>query len=63
MREARHGNGVCALFASGQGDVEDSSCDGGVFKEELVEVAHAKEQDSVLGALLFGVNILLKHRR
>ena len=58
--DAAHGNG--ALFvAGGEGDLEFAGGDDGVIVEELVEVAHAEEDEGV-GVLALGSHELLHDR-
>ena len=60
MRKAGHGDGVVALFAAGQGEVQHAGGRLGVVVEHLVEVAHAKQQQR-LGTRPLRFLILLHH--
>ena len=58
--EAGHGDGVVALVAAGQGQVEHAGGGLGVVVEHLVEVAHAEQQQGV-GARPLRLLVLLHH--
>ena len=47
MGKAGHGDGVLALFAAGQGQVQHAGGRLGVVVEHLVEVAHPKQQQRI----------------
>ena len=61
-RHAGHGHGVDPLGAGGQGDPQLLGRHLGVLSEQLVEVAHAEEQEGVR-LLLLGPPELLHHGR
>ena len=58
--KAGHGDGVFALFAAGQREVEHAGGRLGVVVEHLVEVAHAKQQERI-GTRPFRFLVLLHH--
>jgi hypothetical protein len=61
--DAGHGDGLFGVFiAGGEGDFEFAGGDDGVVHEELVEVAHAEEEQGA-GHLLFDAVILPHERR
>ena len=60
MGEAGHGDRVLALVAAGERETQLAGGRLGVFKEQLVEVSHAEQQQGVAGGAL-GVLILLHH--
>ena len=62
VRKARHRDRVLALFAAGQGEIHQACGRLRVVVEELVEIAHAKQQQC-LGARLLGFQVLLHHGR
>ena len=61
MREPRHRDRVLALVAAGERQAEHSGGGFGVFIEQLIEVAHAEQQQRVSGEFL-GLLILILHR-
>ena len=61
VRESSHRNRVGALVAASQSQSHRFGSRLGVFVEQLVEVAHAKEQQCI-AAHLFGLLVLLHHR-
>ena len=60
MRKAGHGDGVFGLVAAGQGEAQEAGGGAGVVEKELVEIAHAEEQERI-GTGRFGVLILAHH--
>jgi hypothetical protein len=54
VREAGHGDGVGAFVARGEGEAQVAGAGLGVVKEDLVEIAHAEEEDGVLVPLFEG---------
>src|ERR1017187_3238703 len=60
--DAAHGDGrAFFLVAGGEGDLQLARGEDGVFKEELVEIAEAEEEEGV-GHLLFD-GVVLPHQR
>ena len=58
-----HRNGLAVMFSPRrQCDVEDAGCLYGIFEEELVEIAHAEEQERI-GMLCLDRQILRHERR
>ena len=60
VRKAGHGDGVFALLAAGQGEVQHAGGRLGVVVEHLVEIAHAKQQQRI-GTRPFRFLVLLHH--
>jgi len=62
-RHARHGDGLTRRLAThGERDVDQAVGLASVFKEELVEIAHAVEDQGVR-VLRFDAQVLLHHGR
>jgi len=63
VRHAAHGDGGALLFvARGERDFQLARGGDGVFKEEFVEIAQAKQQERA-GNLLFDIAVLPHQRR
>ena len=62
-RHAAHGNVLAEMLAAlGERDAERARGDRGVLEEQLVEIAHAVEQETI-GVGRFDLEILRHHRR
>ncbi len=62
-RHTAHGDVLAEMLAAlGQRDAERPAGDGGILEEQLVEIAHAVEQEAI-GVGRFDLQILGHHRR
>ena len=62
-RHAAHGDVLAEMLAAlGERDAKRAAGDGGVLEEQLVEIAHAVEQEAI-GIGRFDLQILGHHRR
>jgi hypothetical protein len=62
VREAGHGHRVVAFVAAGEREAQHACSGPRVVEEQLVEIAHAEEQQGIAAGAL-GLMILLHHRR